>query len=156
MTGGRFNPRETFDTIYLAADSITASCEVGAAIFQPGGAPIAVEHMPLVFVSIRGTVSDLLDLREPDICDALHTSDIELTNDWRYWQSLHAMGVSSIPPTQELGRAAYMCGVIRGLVFPSSKNRPHGICLAIFPDRLADGDFLEVHDPSGRLVERYP
>ena len=59
------------------------------------------------------------------------------------------------PPTQLLGGLAYDSGRIAGIKYASAKH-PGGLNLVVFPDRItvAAGNYLEVYDPHGNLIQR--
>src|SRR3984893_9341980 len=59
-------------------------------------------------------------------------------------------------PTQILGRVVHAVRRIEAILFPSSKDRPEGRCLAVLPDRLKRGSSLEIVDETGLVKERLP
>jgi sorbitol-specific phosphotransferase system component IIBC len=58
--------------------------------------------------------------------------------------------------THLLGRVSHAAGRIEAILFPSSKDRPDGRCLAIFPDRLKRSSVLKIADETGLVRERLP
>ena len=80
------------------------------------------------------------------ILAALGTTEQEMTGPWVK---------SPRPPTQWLGQFAYDSGRIAGIKYASAKH-PGGLNLVAFPDRIpaTAGNFLEVHDPHGKLAQR--
>lgn len=80
----------------------------------------------------------------------LETSQNELGEDWRL---LNFLGVQA--PSQRLGHAAYMSGRVEAIAYRSTVW-PAGLCLAVFPERLAPRSYLEIIDPDGILSERIP
>lgn len=80
----------------------------------------------------------------------LATSAEELGADWR---TLNARGIEA--PSQRLGHAAYMSHRVDAITYRSIVW-PAGVCLAVFPERLASRSCLEVVDPDGILRERIP
>jgi RES domain-containing protein len=137
--------------VYLASDPQTALQEVNAIFTIPNGPTIALPAPPYTLCQVTVAVDDVLDVRTRATEAALGTSTRELTGDWRY-----AAGAGRIPPTQLLGLAAHASARIAAIVAPSSKNIGKGSILAVFPDRLAGGSFIEVVDPTGALRQRVP
>jgi len=101
-----------------------------------------------VTFAVDGVLTDVVDLRDPDLQTAIGTTLSELTGSWR---------LASPAPTQELGRAAYASGVITALVYPSSKH-DDGYALAIFTGRLTRNvaNFVEVVDSRRTIGQRLP
>jgi RES domain-containing protein len=143
--GARFTPKDSFDSVYLSYDPITAFIEVSALVLLPGG-PVPVRTAPWVVVSVDGVLNQLLDLTDPATLSALGATDQEMTGSWA--TTLH-------PPTQQLGRLAYDSGKICGIKYRSAKH-PGGLNLVAFSDRIlaAIGNYLEVYDPQGHLAQR--
>lgn len=143
--GGRFTPRDSFDSIYLAWDAVTAFAEVQALILLSTGRMQALSA-PWVVMTVNGVVSGVLDLTDTKVRTHLGTNEQELSGFW---------GTGTEPPTQRLGRAAFESGRIVGIKYPSVKDRG-GDNLVIFPDRLSltPTDYLEVFDPHGHLAQR--
>jgi hypothetical protein len=91
-------------------------------------------------------LNNLLDLTDAATLSALGTTAQEMTGTW---------AATAQPPTQLLGQLASDCGRITGIKYASAK-RPGGLNLVVFPERIptAAGNFLEVYDPHGHLVQR--
>lgn len=151
INGGRFTPKDIFETIYLAEDPITALAEVALVIQHAQAPPATFRTPPWVHVTVDGILFSLLDLTENNVQRALGTNVQELTGEWRYTQ---AQGLEA--PTQMLGRLCYETGRFDGIRYFSSKNPPKGVCLAVFPDRLGPRAYLEVYDPHDNLAQRLP
>jgi len=149
--GGRFTPRNAFETVYLAEDMVTALTEVVAVVTSLPGRPGMLETHPWAIVVVRGLLLSVLDLTRSDLVAKLGSSHQELTGAWRYTQEQ-----TGEAPTQLLGRICHESKLFDGIRYPSSKNPPHGVCLAVFPDRLKPPAFLEVYDPYGNLAQRLP
>jgi RES domain-containing protein len=149
--GGRFTSRNGFETVYLAEDMVTALTEVIAVVTTLPGRPTTLETHPWAIVVVRGLLLSVLDLTRSDMVRKLGSSHQELTGAWRYTQEQ-----TGEAPTQLLGRVCYQSKLFDGIRYSSSKNPPHGVCLAVFPDRLKPPAFLEVHDPHGNLAQRLP
>jgi len=147
--GGRFTPKGSFETIYLAEDPITALAEVEVLLKGFGGVPKTAVMPPTVHVAVDVLVLSVLDLTEPAVQAATGTTRQELTGDWRPTQIAGAEA-----PTQLLGRVGYESGTIQAIRYYSAKNQPDGRCLAVFPERLNNAAFLEVFDPFGTLAQR--
>jgi RES domain-containing protein len=153
MAGGRFNPQGSFGALYLASDHATALREVGAVFEIPGKPPVVVPSNPQTVVTILGKLEGVLDLTDPAVQVALGTSVQELTGSWIYEQS-----IGDTPPTHRVGREAYNSGRIRALLNFSAKNVVGGTVVAVFPDRLVDGEpsHLQINDEHGNLTQRIP
>jgi len=65
-------------------------------------------------------------------------------------------GQTGEPPTHLLGRLCHTSRRFDGISYPSSKNPPSGVCVAVFPDRLRKPAYLEVYDPHGNVAQRLP
>jgi len=137
-TGGRFNYPGLYRTTYVAADAKTAQAEAERIL------------APYVHVPVAGALRKVLDLTRVDVLDALVTSSDELGRDWRM---VNARGGEA--PSQRLGNAAHRSQRIEAIVYRSTVWAG-GLCLAIFPERLGSGSWLEVEDPDGILRERVP
>jgi RES domain-containing protein len=150
MYGGRFTPRDRFETLYLAMSPETARIEAESIAigFGVGGA----SARPYVHFTINGLLAEVLDLTEPSIQAAIGTDAAELAAPWRM---LQARGKEA--PSQRLGRAVYRFGRIDALLYRSTKDPVSGRCLAVFPDRVTHPSWLEIVDDTGRLKsERVP
>jgi RES domain-containing protein len=147
--GGRYNPRGSFEVIYLAEDAVTALAEVQSVFTSTAG--VKARANPWVLVTVDGSLR-VLDLTADSVVARLSTSHSELTGEWRLTQARRKEA-----PTQLLGRAAYESKRFDAIRFPSSKHS-EGICVAVFPDLLDDrsGSFIEVYDTDGLLHQRIP
>lgn len=151
ISGGRFTPRGSFETIYIAEDPITALAEVALFIQHPQAPPVTFRTPPWVHVAVDGILLSVLDLTQARVQETLGTNRQELTGEWR---GIQAMGQEA--PTQMLGRVCYETGRFDGIRYLSSKNPPKGVCVAVFPDRLRLPAYLEVYDPHDNLAQRLP
>jgi RES domain-containing protein len=149
--GGRLTPRNSFETIYLAEDPVTALAEVTVVVRNIGGSLLNLQSQPWVLVTVQGILRCVLDLTEASAVSQLGSNHQELTGEWRYTQE--QLGEA---PTQLLGRVCHHTGLFDSIRYPSSKNLPDGACVAVFPDRLKAPAFLEVYDPNGNLAQRLP
>jgi RES domain-containing protein len=145
LTGARFTPKGSFDSIYLSYDAITAFIEVSALLLLPGG-PAPIRSAPWVIVSVDGVVNGVLDVTDAATLAALGTTEREIAAAWV--KAAH-------PPTQMLARAAFGSGRIAGIKYDSAK-RPGGLNLVVFPSRISVSrtNYLEVYDPHGNLAQR--
>jgi RES domain-containing protein len=145
IDGARFAPKGGFDSLYLAADQITALAEVNGLVLLPAG-PLSIPTPPCTLFVVNGVVSRVLDLTDSGILKALGTNEWEMTAPW--------VTVAS-PPTQVLAQAVYDSGLAAGILYGSAKH-PGSRNLVVFPDRLraAATDYLEVFDPHGNLAQR--
>ena len=145
IKGARFTPKGGVDSIYLAGEPITALLEVQALVVMPGSM-MPLRTAPWALVTVDGIVSNVLDLTDAGILEALGTNEAEMTGAW---------AKEANPPTQKLAQAAYETGKIAGIKYGSAKH-PDGLNLVVFPDRLVppSTDYLEVYDPHGNLAQR--
>lgn len=148
--GGRYTPKNSFETIYVAKDMVTALKEAQALISIPSGPAFTIVTVPWVTVAIQGFLSSVLDLTQAVNVEAIGSSYQELTGAWRW-----VPGQTGEPPTHLLGRLCHTSRRFDGICYPSSKNPP-GVCVAVFPDRLRKPAYLEVYDPHGNVAQRLP
>lgn len=148
LHGARFTPRGSFPTLYVARDPVTALTEDGSILNPVSLVTAMIAKNPVVVLTVDGVLADVVDLTARSTRAFLGTTASELTGSWL---------LESPSPTQELGRAAYDCGAVAALKYPSSKH-PAGWCLAIFTDRLSlnSANYVEVIDTSLSLSQRLP
>lgn len=149
--GGRYTPKNSFETIYMAKDVVTALKEVQALISISSGPAFMIVTVPWVTVAIQGLLSSVLDLTQSANVEAVGSSYQELTGAWRW-----VPGQTGEPPTHLLGRLCHTSRRFDGISYPSSKNPPSGVCVAVFPDRLRKPAYLEVYDPHGNVAQKLP
>ena len=151
--GGRYNFHGKFEVVYLAEDAITALAESNLMLRNVNTGVVRIKGAPRVHISVDGILLSVLDLTQPETQELLFTNKQELTGEWRYTQ---AGGQEA--PTQVLGRVAFQSVRFTAIRFPSSKNPPHGVCIALFPERLSSfpPSFIAVYDPDGNLSQRIP
>lgn len=142
--GGRYNPRETFEALYLADTPLTALQEINL-IKVTDEAILSAKSSPRLLLSVEVTLFALLDITTSQMQTALSTNLQELTGSWLV---TNASGQTA--PTQVLGAAAYSLKTIEGLRVPSAQN-PRATNLVIFPDRLCQGSRVRVYDDSGLI-----
>ncbi|MGH2742674.1 MAG: RES family NAD+ phosphorylase [Thermoleophilaceae bacterium] len=124
--GGRWNPRESFATLYLALERETVVREFFRLARRMGLAP--EDFLPRRFYRYSFELSGLLDLREAEARAAVGLSERSIASD-------------DLGPCQAVGEAAHYLGR-EGVVAPSATGA--GTVLAVFFDRLTAGSF--VHD----------
>ena len=153
LYGGRFTPRGSFGTIYIASDHETALREVQATVQPPGGPVIILAGEPWVVLAVEGSLRSVLDVTDIAAQQCLGTSLSELTGVWRI-----PPAPGHEPPTHTLGRVAYETGRITAIRYVSAKNPERGSCIAVFVDRLVAGQpsYLRVVDPHSNLAQRFP
>jgi hypothetical protein len=83
--GGRFTPRNSFETIYLAEDPATALAEVTGVVRNIGGV-LTLQSQPWVVATVQGILRCVLDLTDGNVVSQLGSNHQELTGEWRYTQ----------------------------------------------------------------------
>jgi RES domain-containing protein len=149
LYGGRYTPKNSFETIYLAEDMVTALTEVVAIVIGLSGPAITLASGPWVIVAVHGVLLSILDLTITANVQTIGSNYQELTGSWRY-----TVAQQTEPATHVLGRLSHRSKRFDGIRFPSSKNPPHGVCLAVFPDRLKRPAYLEVFDLHNNVPQR--
>ncbi len=124
--GGRWNPPDSFATLYLALERETAVREFLRLARRVGRAPD--DFLPRRFYRFSFELSGLLDLREAKARAAVGLSDVSIAGE-------------NLGPCQAVGEAAHRLGR-EGVIAPSATGA--GTVLAVFVDRLTMGSF--VHD----------
>jgi len=147
MSGARFTPKGGMATLYLAENAETAYAEAlqisrHLARARPD---VQITPKPIVLLSMRVRIGALLDVTEDAVQARLGTTRSELLAAWRR----RAFAGQEVP-TWRMGQAIWNDGRFAGLRYESSQRRG-SFCLALFPDRLSDGDFIEVHDPAHNI-----
>jgi RES domain-containing protein len=126
--GARWNPPNTFRTVYTSLDPHTAVDEAFAH-FLHYGLPIA-KALPRVLVSLEVRVRRVLDLTDARIRRFLTVSERRLLDD--PWREMQIKGQESL--TQALGRLAHEDGW-EALLAPSTA-RKGGVNLILFPANI--------------------
>lgn len=101
---------------------------------------------PYLLLSVRFKLQRATDLSQAESWAILGTNQAELTGSWR---EVQASG--QLPPTQALGIAARELGFEALLVLSATDGKTN---LAVFPDNLLKGSFVEVYDPNNQLQGR--
>jgi RES domain-containing protein len=150
LFGGRFTPKGSFETVYLAEDPVTAMAEVSGVLYSSLAPMPRTARPPWVLITVEGILLRVLDLVDPEVQAAVGTNSQELTGAWR-----HIQATGRLAPTQILGRVCYRSGRFEAIRYPSSKNVA-GVFLAVLIDRLRSPAMIRVLDPHGRLAQRLP
>lgn len=159
--GVRFTPKAPpsagINALYLATEEKTALEEV-TGILRPKGSPVALVFPPLALLTVRGVLTNVVDVSDAAVEKALGTNHQELTGDWEVMQVDYLAGKGPLPPTQVLGEAAFAAGGIVGLLYKSAKSSAKADAIVVFTDRLAAaGCYVELfNDPAGKLQQRIP
>jgi RES domain-containing protein len=116
--GGRWNPPESFSTLYLALTVETLVAEWMRAAARQGLAP--EDFLPRTLVTLQVRLEAVVDLRKPHARKSVGLTDADIT-------SINAA------PCQTIGEAAHFLGH-EGLLAPSATEV--GDVLAIFLDNM--------------------
>jgi RES domain-containing protein len=137
MAGARWNPPNSFRTVYTSLDPHTAVDE-GLAHFLYYRQPI-FRAMPRVLVSLKARPGRVLDLTDGSVRLLLGVSERRLLDaPWREEQRKRREAL-----TQAIGRLAYDADW-EGILAPSSARRG-GVNLIVFPANLdAPGSWLQI------------
>lgn len=146
--GARFTPKGGMSCVYMSADAETAFLEAKLT-HLPNPAACGVAD-PTVIVTANVNLPRVIDLTDPAVQSALGATVTELAVPWRV-----SSARGRVVPTQELGKAAFDCGLFDAMKYPSVRSPGHA-CLVIFPDRLAPPAFVEVQDSHRNIHERLP
>jgi RES domain-containing protein len=134
--GGRWSPKGT-RAVYGSLTPETAMAET-LRRYREGAIPIELA-MPRVFVAIRVSVSQALDLRGMDLEGSIGASMTDLLlEDWRAQQQTNIESRG-----QSIGRAACTQG-IEALIVPSAADSS-GVDVVLFPDVLKPGSSVIAH-----------
>jgi RES domain-containing protein len=134
--GGRWNPPESFATLYLGLARQTAVDEFYRLARRSNRAP--GDFLPRHFYRYEFRLGALVDLRDEESQAALGLSPGELLG-------------NDLTTCQAIGEAAHYLGR-EGIVAPSAAGA--GQVLAVFSDRLAAGSY--VHDVDYEIWELPP
>lgn len=124
--GGRWNPPNSFATLYLGLDVQTVAAEFARAARRQGLSP--EQFLPRELCTIRVSLDALLDLRSEESRQAIELSDEQLRAD-------------DPARCRDVGEAAHYLG-LEGVLAPSATGA--GTVLAVFLETLRPGSELEV------------
>jgi RES domain-containing protein len=150
--GGRYNPKSSFEALYLSFLDRTALAEIN------GYSTTAPElkkmrQAPRTILSVDYKLASVLDLTVESNQQILKTDLEELSLEWR----MEHLSYGRNTATQVLGEAVYALGSIQALKVPSVKD-PGYANMVLFPDRITldPSSFIEVYDPFGLVKARFP
>lgn len=147
--GGRYNPPQTFEALYLASDPVTALQEVNA-IIQTERGLLGVKGPPRILLSVDYGLQAILDICNPNTQSVLETTLSELIFPWR---PINAQ--RQLAPTQIFGTAVYDLQSIEALKVPSARD-PNTYNLVILVERLKSDSSLRVYDDSSIINAQIP
>lgn len=125
LLGGRWNPPESFATLYLGLERETVEREFLRLTRRSNRA--LEDFLPRRIYRYRFALSALLDLRGTEARRSLGLTDAQLAG-------------SDLRPCQAIGEAAHGIG-LEGVVAPSAAGA--GTVLAVFPDRLTADSYVQ-------------
>jgi RES domain-containing protein len=136
LMGGRWNPRGSFAVLYLglSEESVLAEFERFAA--RQG--LTAESFLPRAFYTYEVSLSQVLDLRQPEVRQHVGLDDSDLTDD-------------DLTACQAVGDAAHASG-LEGILVPGATER--GDVLAVFIGGLLAGS--DVRDVESQVWESLP
>jgi RES domain-containing protein len=127
LHGGRWNPPESFSTLYLALERETTFNEFYRLAARQGRAP--EDFLPRRMYRYEVALGAVLDLRDPNARASLHLNDADLT-------------ANDASKCQEIGESTHCLG-LEGILAPSAAGL--GTVLAVFFDRLrADSHIRDI------------
>lgn len=125
ITGGRWNPPESFSVLYLALDLSTVACEFRRHATRQGLG--LGDFLPRTVYRYDVVLTELLDLRDPMASAAVGLTAADLGSD-------------DLGPCQRVGEAAQRAGR-EGVLAPSATGA--GEVLAVFMDSICLGSSIE-------------
>ena len=146
LAGGRYNPKGAFEVLYLAENATTTLLEVQFAA-SSGGRFQAEPKDPYIVFSVAFKLQQLVDLHNLENLANLGLASEDLQQPWRLKQ---ARGEPAF--TQEVGQTLLELG-LEGFKYPSATDGTAN--LAVFPDNLEAGSYLEI-SWDGRTLARVP
>jgi RES domain-containing protein len=106
-------------------------------------------------IYVETDLDRVLDLTDGDVRRALRVSRKAILEEWEAPMLAYLAGTGVMPPTQQIGAAAHITSVVKGILYPSARWKG-GQCLVVFPDRLAASDRVASYDPTGALAQTLP
>jgi len=150
--GARYTPIGGPASLYLALDPQTAYAEANRVHTQVwrNAATNTPALPPTVLISVRARIDGILDITDSTIQQHLQTANRELLRPWRLAQSR-----GRVVATQLLGQAAFACGNIQALRYPSAQSSG-AHCFVVFPERLVTPAYVEIVDQHLNIPQRLP
>lgn len=133
LHGGRWNPPDSFATLYLALERQTTVSEFYRLAARQGRSP--EDFLPRRMYRYEVALSAVLDLRDPAARASVELGEAELR-------------ANDAAKCQQVGEAAHYLG-LEGILAPSATGKGKGTVLAVFFDRLhADSQIRDIdHEP---------
>lgn len=131
-SGQRFSPPGDHAGLYVAVERLTAGAEFAGSVAgwnESGGGTASV-----VF-KLEVKLQNVLNLADTAVLETLGITLGDVQGAWEGFAALFGKD----PFTWELGRAVFKSGRFDGILFPSTKNKPDGLCLLVFTERLMKG-----------------
>jgi RES domain-containing protein len=154
--GRRYTPRGGPAGLYLASDELIAVREIRRLQLDSQQRPLPLHKRPpsdpVEIVDVETRVGRVLDLTDGEIRRRLRVSRKAILADWEAPMLAYLDGLGPMPLTQRIGLAAHVTRVVGGILYPSARHK-HGVCLVVYPDRLAGGDRIAAYDSSGVLAQ---
>jgi len=135
-SGGRWNPPNSFATVYAAFTDLTAIAESKAHFVYYRIDP--AEALPRTLVAVNAKFGNVVDLTEGTIRQALSISATRMRMD--DWRAENRRGNESL--TQAIGRAAYCVG-LEGLIVPACDGGKNAVW---FPGNLRGGSKITIRN----------
>lgn len=133
--GGRWNPPQSFSTLYLALERETAIREFLRLVERTGRSPI--DFLPRTFYRYEVHLQGLLDLSTDEALDV-------------FGLNLEGLAATDLAHCQAIGEAAQYAGR-EGIMAPSATGA--GKIIAVFWDRLQPGSYVRDADHEEWKVE---
>lgn len=146
--GGRYNPPDAFEVLYLADNPVTALEEVGALLRTAAGLT-GLRGPPRIVLSVECRLRRAVRFGRAALA-SLGLSREDVTEPWR-----EIVRGGAIPITHVLGRLAFEREDLEAIVVPSARD-PDRSNLVVFPAKLIEGSSIHVFDDSGIIDARLP
>ena len=138
--GGRYNP-PGIRAVYASLDLVTAIAELVAHNRRLGVADTQADLYPFIGTTLNISVERMLDLTDATVLQELNISTADLVGVG--WEDAEENGVEVL--TQAIGRLARKAS-FQAVLFPSAANRPSGVNVVLFPDRIRGGIGVDHQD----------
>ncbi len=151
--GARYTPSGGPAGLYLASDQATAFAEIRHLAQGPAGEPLPLQlHEPVTLIYVEVEVDRVLDLSDAQVRRGLRVSLRAILAEWQASMLAYLTGKEEMPFTQQIGLAAHISGVVKGILYPSARAKG-GKCLVVFPDRIGPADYVASYDPASFLAQ---